>query len=277
MMSGILTIAHLTLHEARRRRIVLAAAVCGIGFLAVFGTGMYFINRGVSGNPIERAATVTIITIIGLYGVNFLATAAAVLLSVDTLSGEIGSGVIQTLASKPVRRADVVLGKWLGYWVLTLSYLMAMAVGVVLIVRVITGYLQPGLDRALPLMALEATVLLTITIAGGTLFSTVTNGIVAFGLYGLALAGGIVEQAGTLLGNLVARDIGTAVSLISPADTLWRMAAYYLVPAFITNLNEGPPMMWSVSAPTAAMVVWSVGFVLVVLAFALRTFNRRAL
>ena len=55
------------------------------------------------------------------------------------------------------------------------------------------------------------------------------------------------------------------------------MAAYYLVPAFITNLNEGPPMMWSVSAPTAAMVVWSVGFVLVVLAFALRTFNRRAL
>ena len=110
MMSGILTIAHLTLHEARRRRIVLAAAVCGIGFLAVFGTGMYFINRGVSNNPVERAATVTIITIIGLYGVNFLATAAAVLLSVDTLSGEIGSGVIQTLASKPVRRADVVLG-----------------------------------------------------------------------------------------------------------------------------------------------------------------------
>ena len=277
MMSGILTIAHLTLHEARRRRIVLSAAVCGIGFLAVFGTGMYFINRGVSDDPIERAAAVTIITIIGLYGVNFLATAAAVLLPVDTLSGEIGSGVIQTLASKPVRRADVVLGKWLGYWVLTLSYLMAMAVGVVLIVRVITGYMQPGLDRALPLMALEATVLLTITIAGGTLFSTVTNGIVAFGLYGLALAGGIVEQAGTLLGNLVARDIGTAVSLISPADTLWRMAAYYLVPAFITNLNEGPPMMWSVSAPTAAMVVWSVGFVLVVLAFALRTFNRRAL
>jgi ABC-type transport system involved in multi-copper enzyme maturation permease subunit len=275
-MSGILTIAHLTLHEARRRRIVLAAAVFGIGFLAVFGTGMYFITRDLD-NPIERGATVTILAILGIYGVNFLATAAAILLSVDTLSGEIGSGVIQTLASKPVRRADVVLGKWLGYWGLTIAYLLAMTAGLVLILRVITGYMQPGLEYALPLMALEVTVLLTFTIAGGTRFSTVTNGIVAFGFYGLAFAGGIVEQAGTILGNLVARDLGTAVSLISPADALWRMAAYYLVPDFVRNLQEGPPMMWSVSAPTAAMVVWSIAFVPVVMAMAVRAFNRRTL
>ena len=42
-------------------------------------------------------------TLAGLYVANFLTIAAAVLLPVDTLSGEIASGVMQTLASKPIR------------------------------------------------------------------------------------------------------------------------------------------------------------------------------
>ena len=276
-MSGILTIAHLTLHEARRRRIVLAAAVCGIGFLAVFGTGMWhFINRGVRQSNRARSHRHD----------HHDHRALRRELPCHRSRGSAVRG--HTLwrdqvwrHSDPRLQANATCGcrprQWLGYWV-CVSYLMAMAVGVVLIVRVITGYMQPGLDHALPLMALEATVLLTITIAGGTLFSAVTNGIVAFPAFtGWRSRAASLSRRARSWAISWRGDIGTAVSLIGPADTLWRMAAYYLVPAFITNLNEGPPMMWSVSAPTAAMVVWSVGFVLVVLAFALRTFNRRAL
>ena len=142
---------------------------------------------------------------------------------------------------------------------------------------VVAGFWQPGLERALPLMALEATVLLTFCIAGGTRLSTVTNGIVAFGFYGLAFIGGFVEQIGAFTGNLAARDIGTAVSLISPADALWRMAAYYLQPPIFRDLQIGPPMFWAASTPTPAMVVWAFGFVIVTMFVALRTFNRRPL
>lgn len=280
MINGIVTIAHLSLHEARRRRIVLAAVVCGIAFLVVFGTGLFFVERDLQASgqsALERRGILGLLILLGLYGANFLTVAAAVLLSVDTLSGEIGSGVIETLASKPVRRADIVLGKWLAYWILTVAYLMLMAGGVVLIGRVITGFLQPGMERALPLMALEATVLLTVCIAGGTRLSTVTNGIVGFGFYGLAFVGGFVEQVGAFTGNLAARDIGTAVSLVSPPDALWRMAAYYLQPPIFRDLQLGPPMFWAASTPTSAMVVWSIGFVIVTMMVAVRTFNRRAL
>jgi len=38
----------------------------------------------------------------------------AVLLPVDTLSGEIASGVIQTLAAKPIRRGEIVLANGSG-------------------------------------------------------------------------------------------------------------------------------------------------------------------
>ena len=64
----------------------------------------------------------------------------AVLLPVDTLSGEIASGVIETLASKPVRRSDIVLGKWVAYWSLTAAYLVLIAGGVVVSARAIAGF-----------------------------------------------------------------------------------------------------------------------------------------
>ncbi len=54
----------------------------------------------------------------GLYALNFLAIVMAVLATADTLSSEIGSGTIQAIVSKPLRRAKIVLGKaifWQGW------------------------------------------------------------------------------------------------------------------------------------------------------------------
>src|SRR5437867_2060735 len=59
-----------------------------------------------------------------------------------------------------------------------------------------SGFVPPGTVRALALMVLEATVMLTISIAGGTRFSTVTNGMLALGVFGLGFMGGWVEHIG---------------------------------------------------------------------------------
>jgi Cu-processing system permease protein len=279
-MSGILTIAWLTLYEARRRRIVLAAFGCGALWLAVYAIGVYFIDRGgpdTTVGAVQRAGQRAFFGIFGLFAVNFLTLAAAVLLPIDTVSGEISSGVIETLASKPVRRADIIIGKWLAHWLLTAAYLVAMGGGVLLIVFAITGYRQPNALPALLLMALGFTTLLTISIAGGTCLSTVTNGIVAFGFYGLGFISGLMEQLGAMAGNRAARDIGTAISLISPADALWRMASFQLQPAIVRDLNLGAIFAMTGVAPTAAMVWWSVGLTLATLWFAIRSFARRPL
>jgi hypothetical protein len=44
-MQGLLAIAQLTWLEARRRRIVLAALICGVVFLLVFAVAVYFIDQ----------------------------------------------------------------------------------------------------------------------------------------------------------------------------------------------------------------------------------------
>jgi ABC-type transport system involved in multi-copper enzyme maturation permease subunit len=278
-MHRVLTIMGLTFLEARRRRIVPAAVVCGALFLAVYGTALFFIYRQLGGpgpgSALQRQVQLEFLVLAGLYVVNFLAIAVAVLLPVDTLSGEIDSGVMQTLASKPVRRAEIVLGKWLTYLCMTAAYLLFMAGGIALIVFAITGFVQPHLGRAVPLMLLAAAIMLTVTTAGGVRFTTITNGIVAFGFYGIAFIGGWVEQIGAFTNNGAARYIGTAISLVSPSDALWRRAAHELLPPFARELQITP--FASASVPSDAMVGWGVAFVFVVLAMALRGFARRPL
>jgi len=274
MTSGIMTIAHLTLHEAARRRILMAAFICGLAFLALYATGMYFMAREFhehKNSLIEHRMGMTMLTLAGLYAVNFLTVMTAVLLPVDTLSGEIGSGVIQTLVSKPIRRGEVVLGKWLAHVLLVGAYLALMAGGVLAIARIIGGGNPPNITIGIPLMMLEGVVLVTLSIAGGTRFSTVTNGVFVFGLYGLAFIGSWVEQIGTHVGNDTARYVGTVASLIMPSESMWQLAAHHMQPPIMRDLAATP--FSPASVPSPAMVVWAGGYAatwLLVAVFSLR-------
>lgn len=277
-MSGVLTIAYLTLHEARRRRVLLAALLCALAFLAVFSVMVFLVGREltVQAEPlVRRQLTLSLITIAGLFATNFLSVLLAVLLPIDTLSGEIDSGVMQTLASKPIARWQILLGKWLAHSGLASGYLMFVASGVLLAGRLAAGHAQINVQRALPLMVLEVVLLVTVSIAGGTRLSTVTNGIAALGFYSIAFIGGWVEQIGGLAGVRSAQTAGTIASLISPPDSLWRRAAWELQPALARDLGATP--FTPTSVPSALAVWWAAAFTVAVLAWAVRSFQRRAL
>jgi ABC-type transport system involved in multi-copper enzyme maturation permease subunit len=275
---GVLTVAHLTIHEAARRKILLAALIAGAAFLTLFGVGLHFILRDVSAHEtsiLERRVFLNIMTLAGLYASSLLTVMTAVLLPVDTLSGEIASGVIQTVAVRPIRRRDIVLGKWLGHWVVMSAYLLLLAGGVLALTRILAHFTPPGVLQGLPLMLLEGTVLLTLSIAGGARLSTVTNGILAFGLFGLAFIGNWVEQIGTYADNAAAAQVGTVASLIMPSESLWQLAATKMQPTILRELGGSP--FSPVSVPSAAMVWWAIGYIVVALALGVRAFRRRAL
>ena len=278
MMRNIITVAHLTVAEARRRRIVLAAVLCALAFLGFFAAALFFAHRDLISDPgtsfPERQVVLAILTVVGFFAANFLSVVFALLLPIDTLSGEIDSGVMQTLASKPLDRAEIVLGKWAGHLLIAFAYLLAISTGIVLMVRLVVGFVPLNVAPALPLMMLEITLLLSVSIAGGARLNTITNGVVALAFYALAFVGGFVEQIGTVAGIPSARTIGIAVSLISPADALWRLALYYMQPAIVRGL-ETPLTTFSV--PTFLMVWWAAGFTVLTLLYAIRTFGRRAL
>jgi ABC-2 type transport system permease protein len=278
VIRNIITIAHLTVSEARRRRIVLAAALCALAFLAFFATAVFFVHRELTSDPTtsfpQRQVTLAMFTVLGFFAANFLSVVFSLLLPIDTLSGEIDSGVMQTLAAKPLARAEIVLGKWAGHLLIAFTYLLAICTGIALIARVIVGYVPLNVARGLPLMMLEITLLLSVSIAGGARLNTITNGVVALAFYAIAFVGGFVEQIGAVTGISSARTIGIVASLISPADALWRLAVYQMVPAIVRGLQTP---LTTFSVPTFWMVWWAAGFTVLTLAYGVRTFMRRNL
>jgi ABC-2 type transport system permease protein len=283
-MNGILTITHLTLHEALRRRVLMLALILGAAFLVIFGLGFYAIinnaqvPRGPSnlGNLSQALVVPALVTTAGLYAVNFMVVMMAALMPVDTLSGEIRSGAIQSLVTKPVRRVEVLLGKWLGFWLILMVYLLLMAGGILLIAWAISGYVAPNTLIGLALIMLEGTFLMTLSIAGGTVLSTLANGVMVFGLYGLAFIGGWIEQVSALLGNTAGSNLGVLSSLLVPSEALWHLAAYQMQPAILRDLGGFTPFS-PAYVPSNAMVYWSLAYVIVLLLLGANQFNRRDL
>ena len=277
-MHPVITIALLTVHEAARRRILLAALLLGGAFLAIYATGFYFAHDNVTAEQLvdaQRRIVFNMLAMAGLYAVNFLTVMASILIPIDTISGEIESGVMQTIATKPVARWNIVVGKWLGFVVVLAGYLAVMAGGVLAITRIISGFVPPNAAFGVSLMLLEGALFVTISIAAGTRLSTLANGVLGFGLFGLAFIGGWMEQIGTVLGNGTTRNVGIVASLVVPSESLWQLAAYNMQPSIMRDVNFTP--FSPASVPSGAMVAWAACYLVVALLIAVRLLRTRDL
>lgn len=278
---GMLVIARLTFREAARRKILLGALVLGLAFLVVYGLGVYFIQQDMvkHGQHLQRVVAIPIYSFLvlsGLYVVNFLTLALTVLTSVDTISGEIDSGTIHTLAAKPIHRWEIVIGKWLGFAAMLAVYLLLMAGGVVELTRLITGYSPPNILRGLALMGLNELLLLNVTLLGGTRLSTLANGVLVFAAYGVAFVGGWIEQIGAFLGNQTTIVIGILSSLLMPSEALWKRAAFEMR-AVLADAVAANPFISAFSVPSSTMVGYAALYAAVALMLVVWNFCRRDL
>lgn len=277
-------IARLTFREAASRKILLAALLLGLIFLIVFGIGYHLIlselEQQMKSMPsIQLNEVRNFLLMAGFYVVNFLTAMMTVLTSVDTLSGEIGSGTIQTIIAKPLRRWQVVTGKWIGFAIMISLYLLLMAGGVTAIVYVRSSYLPPNPVLGLGLIWLNALLLLSVSILGGTRLSTLANGVLVFGLFGIGFIGGWIEQIGGVLPEAATRqaasNVGVVTSLLMPSEALWRRAAYELQSPLIGAMGFSP--FSGSSYPSDLMIGYAVIFTGVCLMLAIQLFNRRDL
>ena len=277
---GTWIIARLTFREAARRKIALTGFLLGLAFVVLFSVGFFYINQQRLTNTsfpgvIAMDEFFNTLTLAGLYVVNFLIVVMAALVTADTLAGEISTGTIQSLATKPVRRSAIVLGKWLGYAILLLLYVVLMAGGILLSVSLQSGYRMPNMLAGLALMYLAALVVMTITIACSSRLSTLATGGLVIGLYGLAFVGSWVEQIGSLANSPAAVQVGIVSSLLMPSEALWRRAAFEMTAPLTRMVSFGP--FSSASVPSPAMIIYGGLYLLAALGMAVRTFSRRDL
>ncbi len=228
-----------------------------------------------------------IITILALWMVYLLSSMLTIVFTANMISGEVEAGTFAILVPKPLTRADIVVGKWLGYAAHCVRLHRADVSGV--------SRRHPLADwllaerRSAPrsvLLELGMLALLGITTLGSSLVPTVVNGAIALMLFVAAPMASIVQFVVQILNPTSAptvQSISTVISLVIPTDALWHGAAFFLLPptaSFITlgisagNFNtpftSGQPV-----AP--ALLVWAILYCIVLPVLAAVRFQHRDL
>jgi Cu-processing system permease protein len=275
---GLWIMAGVTFREAARKKILWIGLLAGIAFLALYGTGMHYQVKEFNERHVPsfiRYQIISGILQVGFYAVDLLAVVMTVLTSVDAISGEISSGTIHAIATKPVPRWHVLAGKWAGYIAMTAGYVLLMFGGVVALGYWIGGVVPQNLFRGAFLVFLECILLLTVTFMFGTSLTTLANGVVVLGLHGLAFLGGWLEQIGGFTNSPRLVMVGIVSSLIMPSESLWRRAIFEMQSPVTRSLPFGP--FSGSSAPSAAMVAYAGAYLVIGLTIAIYQFHKRDL
>jgi ABC-type transport system involved in multi-copper enzyme maturation permease subunit len=282
-----LTIARLTLREAARRRLIVAVVLLTLLVDALAGWGFEHLlaslncNGGPECSPVEvRAISATLLILI-VFMFSFVFSLAAVFVAAPSISGDVESGIAFAMLPRPIRRSDLVLGKWLGLTLLIGGYTIATTGLLFLIVSVLTGYAPPHPLAALAFLTAESVVLLLLALLGSTRLSPMTGGIVVLVLFGVAWIGGIAEGVGIAVNSTSVTNAGLATSLLLPTDGLWRGALFNLQPAVLTAAGGGReaaanPFLVS-APPSTAYLIWAAAWMAIVLALTILSFVRREL
>jgi hypothetical protein len=125
------------------------------------------------------------------------------------------------------------------------------------------------------LIVAECLVALTVTFFLGTWFTTLTAGVIALGLQGVAFMGGWLEQVSGFSQSARIVTLGVVSSLIMPTESLWRRAAFEMQTPLAGSLSFSP--FANVSIPSVVAIMYAGAFAVCVAAGTLWRMSERDL
>ena len=277
-----LTIARLTLHEAFRRRVVWALLALTVVLLALSGWGFSKLigldsDLGTMTSGEARLVASVLLNLI-MFGFSLIAAIGTAFLAGPTLAGEVESGQALAILARPVRRSQVLLGKWLGLAAFGCGYVVLAGLAQFLVVRATVGYWPPAPAAGLALLAGETIVLLTLALLLSSVVSPMASGIVSVGLFGATWVAGVVGGLGAALGNEGVARVGTVSRVLLPTDGLWRGAMNsFQDPSALLQMGQGDqgfPFLAD-AALTPAYLVWAAVWIAVIWGLTALSFSRR--
>ncbi len=281
-----LVIARLTVQEASRRRLLLALVILTllvVGFSAWGFNKITTVTR--SDGTVLPPAAVTAITSQLLIVITFmysgvLALSAAVVAG-PLISSEVESGLLLSMLARPVRRSEIVIGKWLGLAVLVAIYAAGSAFLEIAAVDWATGYVPPHPIELVLFVGAEGLALLSVGLLLSTRLSGITGGVIALVAWLMAWIAGVVGDIGVSLQNQAIENVGTISHLILPTDGLWRGAVYAMEPdVVLAALRAGGTIAQAnpfaaVDPPPVQFLAWVVVWFALMLALSVWSFRTR--
>ena len=288
-MTAILVVARLTLRESLRRRLLIALAVITVLTAAgsLWGFGKLWeipVGRGsdTTREVLVRTAASQLLIVVAFMFTAIMGLSATVVAS-PSISGDLESGLALSMLARPVRRADLLVGKWLAFSVLVVVYTTASALLEMLAVWIATGYYPPHPVELCLFVSWVGVALVTTSVLLSTRLGGITGGVIALVTFFASWIGGIVGSVGAALQNPALQQAGTLSHLVLPADGLWRGAIWSMEPVvFIATtraagVGASSNPFFAGDPPTLAYIGWCVAWTAGMLALAVWSFRAREL
>jgi ABC-type transport system involved in multi-copper enzyme maturation permease subunit len=282
-MPPIITIARLTILEASRRRLLLALGVLTVVVIALTSWGFSRLPTMKDVTPAQVRLAASQLTILVAFMFSGVLALGSTLVAAPTVASDIESGIALAIVPRPIRRSELLMGKWLGLAALVTLYAAGSGLLELLGIWLATGYTPPHPIVTLLFVAAEGIVLMSLALLLSTRLPPMTGGVIALVLFFVAWMGGIALAVGQAFGNDTIINIGLGSRLLIPTDGLWHGAIFNLEPVEVLNLAKaagraraGNPFLAEDPLP-APYLAWCVAWVIAVLGLANWSFLKRDL
>jgi len=225
----------------------------------------YFRNSVLSGEVSEsfQGIASVLLTQTGLQFSSMLLSLITIMLGAGAVASELDTGMIQAIVTRPIRRCEYVLGKFVGLCIFvvvvaSILFFALLAVGAVFSLETIVHLSLGQILHSWFLYLLVPLTLLCLTIYGSVSLKTVPCGLLMIAVYILGSIGGVVEMIGGLIDNEAVTSAGIFLSLVSPFHIIYSAAESVLIPAtgVAGDMMRGAGMAGSGRPPSVWMFVF---------------------
>ena len=279
-----ITIARLTIREAARRRILwvlLAMTIVSVGLTGWGAGSLASLAREGGTSELEIRIGVSQILILVAFMFSFVLAMTAAFLAAPAIAADLESGVALALLARPIRRADLVLGRWLGLSLVIAAYAAASGLLEILVVAALTGHAPPEPVVALAFLAAQAIVLLTVALLLSTRLPSIAAGAVCVVLFGLSWMAGVFSGIARVFDAGALETASQLARWLFPSDGLWRGVVYGLEPPLVVlgaeqagRISEANPF-YAVAPPPLEFTLWAVIWIAGVVVLAAWSLERR--
>jgi ABC-type transport system involved in multi-copper enzyme maturation permease subunit len=280
----VLTIARLTILEASRRKLLLALGVLTVLVIVLTSWGFSRLPTMSGVTPAEVRFASSQLTILVAFMFSGVLALGSTLVAAPSIASDIESGIALAILPRPIRRSQLLMGKWLGLALLVTLYAAGSGLLELLGIWLATDYTPPNPIAALTFVAAEGIVLMTLALLLSTRLAPMTGGVIALVLFFVGWIGGIALAIGIGFDNETIKSIGTGSRLLIPTDALWHGAIFYLEPPDFLALaraggrsaRAGNPFF--ADAPLSGFyIAWVVGWLAAIVGLANWSFAKRDL
>jgi len=282
-----LAIAALTLREIVRRRIVWVLLILALASVALVGVGVQRLvtfARADGADELQIRIGVSQVLIMIAFMFSFVLAMSAAFLAAPAIASDVETGTVLAMLARPIRRADLVVGRWLGLSIAVAIYAVVSGLLAIAVVNLVSGHLPPSPLTAVSFLAWQAIAVLTLALALGTRLPAIAAGAITVVVFGLGWFVGVLGTIAIVFNAEPLAQAADVLGVLLPTDGLWRGVIYGLEPPLVALLAGGASArglqaspFFSFSAPPLTFVAWSVAWVLLVVTVGALLFRRREL